>query len=46
MEEDPVLGYQVIKRIAPLVVERLQKTRLQLLDLYASATNGYGSGPA
>jgi len=35
-----VLGYQVIKRIAPLVLERLQQTRAQLLELYSSASNG------
>ena len=36
IDEDPVLGYQVIKRIAPLVLERLQQTRAQLLELYSS----------
>jgi CRP-like cAMP-binding protein len=46
IEEDPVLGYQVIKRIAPLILERLQKTRAQLLDLYSSANNGYRNGSA
>jgi hypothetical protein len=46
MEDDPVLGYQVIKRIAPLVVERLQQTRLQLIDLYGNGTNGYGNRSA
>jgi CRP/FNR family cyclic AMP-dependent transcriptional regulator len=46
IEEDPVLGYQVIKRIAPLVVERLQQTRTQLVDLYGSARESYGNRSA
>lgn len=40
IDEDPVLGYQVIKRIMPLVLERLHQTRAQLIDLYSSANNG------
>ena len=45
IDEDPVLGYQVIKRIAPLVLERLQQTRVQLLDLYSIGGNGHGNRP-
>ncbi len=45
-EEDPVLGYQVLKRIAPLVVERLQQTRLQLLEFYSSTGEAYGNQSA
>ncbi len=33
-EEDHDLGYALFKRIAHLMTERLQATRLQLLDLY------------
>jgi len=34
--QDPELGLYVMSRLARLVVDRLQATRLQLLDLYAS----------
>jgi len=33
-DEDPVLGYQVFSRFAQLMRDRLQATRLQLLDVY------------
>jgi CRP/FNR family transcriptional regulator, cyclic AMP receptor protein len=33
-EEDHDLGYELMKRFAPVIVDRLQTTRLQLLDLY------------
>ncbi|HTT86555.1 MAG TPA: cyclic nucleotide-binding domain-containing protein, partial [Acidimicrobiales bacterium] len=36
-EEDPVLGYALMKRVAAVLVERLQMTRLRLLDLYGHA---------
>ena len=35
-DEDPVLGYEVVKRFARIAIERLQATRLQLLDIYAA----------
>jgi CRP/FNR family cyclic AMP-dependent transcriptional regulator len=35
-EEDHHLGYEVLKRFTRLVVERLEATRLQLLDLYGA----------
>lgn len=35
-DEDPVLGYQVFKSFALLMRDRLQTTRLQLLDLYGN----------
>lgn len=35
-EEDQGLGYQLMKRFAHIVEQRLQATRLQLLDLYGS----------
>ncbi len=34
-DADPQLGYQVMQRFLPIVAERLQSTRLRLLDLYA-----------
>jgi len=35
-DADPALGYEVMKRFAPTIVERLHATRLQLLDLYGT----------
>ena len=35
-DADPILGYQMVKRFLPIVADRLQGARLQLLDLYAS----------
>jgi len=34
MEEDPVLGYALYKRFAPLIAERLASARRQMIDLY------------
>ncbi len=34
-DADPRLGYQVMQRFLPVVADRLQTTRLRLLDLYA-----------
>lgn len=33
-DEDPVLGYELMQRFARIVIDRLQATRLQLLDVY------------
>jgi CRP-like cAMP-binding protein len=33
-EADHHLGYEMMKRVVPILVSRLQATRLQLLDLY------------
>ncbi len=33
-EDDHDLGYEMMKRVVPILVERLQATRLQLLDVY------------
>jgi CRP/FNR family cyclic AMP-dependent transcriptional regulator len=35
-EEDQGLGYQLMKRFSHIVEQRLQATRVQLLDLYGS----------
>jgi CRP-like cAMP-binding protein len=36
-EADPALGYDLLKLLSSVFVERLQDTRLRLLDLYAKA---------
>ena len=33
-DEDPRLGYDVMKRFASVLLERLQQTRVQMLDVY------------
>jgi len=33
-EKQPEIAYTLMKRFAPIIVERLQATRLQLLDVY------------
>ncbi|MDW6057415.1 cyclic nucleotide-binding domain-containing protein [Streptomyces sp. FXJ1.4098] len=38
--DDPAFGYELMLRCAALIADRLQATRLRLLDLYAP----YGSG--
>src|SRR5262245_45835913 len=35
-EDDPVLGYELMGRFAQVVIERLQWTRIRLLDLYGN----------
>jgi CRP/FNR family cyclic AMP-dependent transcriptional regulator len=37
VEQDHELGYQLMKRFAANVVDRLQATRMQLLDVYGKA---------
>jgi CRP-like cAMP-binding protein len=34
MEHDPALGYQIHKRMAPVIAARLASARRQLIDLY------------
>jgi hypothetical protein len=36
VEENREFGFEVMSRFAQIIVGRLQATRLQLLDLYAS----------
>jgi len=38
-EDDPALGYDLMKRFAQVMIERLQWTRVRLLDVY-----GHGDG--
>ena len=35
-ERDPGFGYELMKRFAPVLIQRLDATRLQLLDLYGN----------
>lgn len=36
-EADPAFGYRLMKRFAQVVIDRLQTTRVRLLDLYGGA---------
>ena len=36
-EADHDLGYEILKRFLPILVQRLQATRLQMLDVYGSS---------
>ena len=36
VREDPVLGYELMERFAQVMVQRLEATRLQLMDVYGS----------
>ena len=38
LDSDPALGYEVLKRVTPVVLQRLMQTRLRLLDLYSGST--------
>ena len=37
IEGDHTLGYELLSRFSPVMLERLQATRLQLLDVYGGA---------
>ncbi len=39
-DQDPVLGYELMKRFIPIIVERLQATRVRMLDVYGHAASG------
>lgn len=36
-EDDPVLGYELMRRFAQVAIDRLQHARLRLLDVYGGA---------
>jgi hypothetical protein len=36
-DADPALGYELLKRFSQVMEQRLEATRLQLLDLYVNA---------
>jgi CRP/FNR family cyclic AMP-dependent transcriptional regulator len=42
-EESPAMGYEFMKRFAAVVSDRLQATRLQLLDVYGDRKRGSGA---
>lgn len=44
MEDDPVLGYALHKRFAPVVAARLAAARRQLIDLYGHPDDRGGDG--
>ena len=39
-DADPVLGYELMRRFIPVIVERLQATRVRLLDVYGHVASG------
>jgi CRP-like cAMP-binding protein len=39
-DADPVLGYDLLRRFAVVIVERLQATRLRLIDVYGHVPGG------
>jgi len=39
-EEDPALGYELMSRFAQVMIQRLQWTRLRLLDVYGDGRGG------
>ena len=39
-DQDPELGYELMRRFISVIVERLQATRVQLLDVYGHAHAG------
>jgi CRP/FNR family transcriptional regulator, cyclic AMP receptor protein len=39
-EEDPVFGYELMKRMAPIMIKRLQITRAQLVQLQQDSSRG------
>jgi CRP/FNR family transcriptional regulator, cyclic AMP receptor protein len=39
-EEDHDFGYELVKQVAQIMMQRLQATRLQMLDIYGAGTRG------
>lgn len=44
-DADPRLGYDMMKRISQVMIQRLRAANLQLLDLYGEACAGAGTAP-
>lgn len=42
-EADHDLGYELMKRFVPVLIERLQATRLQVLDVYGTPAQSRGA---
>jgi len=40
LDVDPALGYELLRRFTPVIVQRLQATRLRLLDVYGHVPGG------
>ena len=40
-DDDSALGYRLMQRFAQLIQQRLQQTRLQLLDVYGRDDDGH-----
>ncbi len=38
-DEDPAMGYELMKRLAQVISQRLESTRLQLLDVYGPSSS-------
>jgi len=38
-DADPVFGYELMKRVTAVIIERLQATRIRLLDVYGNRGN-------
>lgn len=38
-DQDGVLGYELMKRFVPVIVERLQATRVRMLDVYGAVAS-------
>lgn len=36
-DDDPALGYDMMKRFLPILVDRLQATRMQIMDVYGAS---------
>jgi CRP-like cAMP-binding protein len=43
-DADPALGYELMRRFLPVIVERLQATRLRLLDVYGPVAGAEAEG--
>ncbi len=41
-EADHNFGFELMKRVAQIMVDRLQATRLQMLDIYGAQSGGLG----
>ena len=39
-DADPALGYELMQRVAAVLLDRLQMTRLRVLDLYGAGRHG------
>jgi CRP/FNR family transcriptional regulator, cyclic AMP receptor protein len=40
-ERDHDFGYELVKRVSHIIIERLQATRMQLLDAYNTSSRGW-----